>query len=105
MTHRILRLENKKEDEDSEDLPAARKKELPIIFTRAMEKKPISIYQIPPNFLAWDALITTLSQFDIAERVAYSYSVSLHLSSIIADLFVKVSELKQGVWLCTLIIA
>ncbi|EFO25535.2 hypothetical protein LOAG_02947 [Loa loa] len=95
ITKDMLMMQNKRNEENDagdEKLPSSHQKHLPIPFTRILDDTMISSCFLPPKLLVWDAFISSLSQFELLERVAYC-------SAMDATVFVEITDInKQDYW-------
>lgn len=73
------------DNEESEDIVEALSRKLPVFCTRLLEMK--SSKTVPPSFLAWDALISSLAEFEPIERVPYCHMLIRRLNEILPPLF------------------
>uniref|UniRef100_A0A158Q7G4 E3 ubiquitin-protein ligase listerin n=1 Tax=Elaeophora elaphi TaxID=1147741 RepID=A0A158Q7G4_9BILA len=62
-------------------------KHLPVLFTRILDDAVMDNCILPPKLLIWDAFISSLSQFELLERVAYCSAMGPYIDQIIPNLF------------------
>ncbi|VIO98987.1 Zinc finger protein 294., putative [Brugia malayi] len=95
LTKDMLKIQNKQNEENNlgdEKLPSNYQKRLPVPFTRILDDTVIGNCILPPKLLIWDAFISSLSQFDLLERVAYCSAMGPYIDQIMPHLFSLLSD-------------
>ncbi|VBB35239.1 unnamed protein product, partial [Acanthocheilonema viteae] len=89
ITKNMLKIQNNRNEENDigdEKFPSSYQKHLPVPFTRILDDT-ITDNILSPKLLIWDAFISSLSQFELLERVAYSSAMGPYIDQIMPHLF------------------